>query len=101
MSKLPKVVHYRKSAHDVYIGRPSKWGNPFEITDTRSRGQAIQEYEAWIRTQPDLLEQLVELDGKILGCWCAPNRCHGDILVKLRREQLSKSPLVFETRPVI
>jgi hypothetical protein len=29
------------------------------------------------------LKQLRELKGKELGCWCKPNKCHGDILLEL------------------
>lgn len=79
---MTKVVHIR-APHDVYIGRPSKWGNPFEIGKDGTRTEVIQKYEDWIREQPELLSQLHELEGKRLGCFCKPKRCHGDVLVKL------------------
>tara|TARA_Y100000034_G_scaffold121644_2_gene166137 strand:+ start:2016 stop:2285 length:270 start_codon:yes stop_codon:yes gene_type:complete len=78
-----KVVHCKKSKYDVYIGRPGKWGNPFEIGRDGTREEVIQKYEEWIRQQPDLLEDLWELEGKTLGCWCSPKACHGDVLIKL------------------
>ncbi len=37
----------------------------------------------WLRTQPDLLAALPELEGKVLGCWCSPQECHGDVLIRL------------------
>jgi hypothetical protein len=77
------VVHHRKQPYDVYIGRPSKWGNPFEGGKDGSREQVIQKYREWILTQPDLLNSLGELQGKRLGCWCKPKACHGDVLVEL------------------
>lgn len=86
------VVHCKKEPFDVYIGRPSKWGNPFtHIQDGKtlaqyvvgSREEAIEAYEVWLLRQPELLEQLRELTGKTLGCWCHPKSCHGDVLVKL------------------
>ena len=80
---MDKVVHCKKSAFDVYIGRPSKWGNPFEIGKDGTRSQVIQKYEDWIQTQPELMDALPELKGKILGCWCTPKPCHGEILKKL------------------
>jgi hypothetical protein len=80
---MTKVVHCKKSKFDVYIGRPSKWGNPFEIGKDGNRSEVIQKYEAWILTQPQLLADLPELKGKILGCWCAPSSCHGDVLARL------------------
>ena len=83
----PRVVHCKKEPYDVYIGRPSKWGNPFSHkTGTKAqfkvdtREQAILAYEDWLGKQPDLLEALPELEGKILGCWCKPLACHGDVL---------------------
>ena len=77
-----KVVHCRKK-HDVYIGRPSKWGNPFFIGKDGSRQEVIDKYEKYILSRPDLLADLHELRGKTLGCWCKPKLCHGDILAKL------------------
>jgi Domain of unknown function (DUF4326) len=68
---------------DVYIGRPSKWGNPFTITNVRDRDMAVDQYAEWIKTQPGLLACLPELKDKRLGCYCAPQRCHGDVLVAL------------------
>jgi len=83
---VTRVVHF-SNPHDVYIGRPSKWGNPFEIGKDGTRSDVIARYEEWVRTQPQLLSELHELDGKTLGCWCKPKACHGDVLVKLIQEQ--------------
>lgn len=83
---MTRVVH-KSCPHDVYIGRPSKWGNPFVMGDDGTRAQVILKYEQWIRSQPELLSQLNELKGKTLACWCAPLACHGDVLVKLIKEQ--------------
>ena len=80
---MPKVVHCKREQYDVYIGRPSQWGNPFVIGKDGTRAQVIKKYEQWIQTQPALLAALPELKGKVLGCWCSPNACHGDVLVKL------------------
>jgi len=78
-----KVVHCKKEKYDVYIGRPSKWGNPFEIGKDGNREEVIEKYKEWIKNQPELLKDLPELKNKILACWCAPKACHGDILAKL------------------
>lgn len=89
---MTKVVHLKKEYYDVDISRASKWGNPFtHIKDRRTKAQfvvetreiAIQKYREWILTQPVLLDSLHELKGKILGCWCKPQSCHGDVLVEL------------------
>lgn len=78
-----KVVHCKHESYDVYIGRPSKWGNPFEIGKDGDREEVLQKYEKWIRSQ-DL--PFHELKGLRLGCWCAPKPCHGDILMELANE---------------
>lgn len=95
-----KVVHVKQASYDVYIGRPSKWGNPFthKKSDTLAkkilptRKEAITAYENWITIGDGkhLLNDLHELDGKTLGCWCGNFditdkniKCHGQILLKL------------------
>lgn len=90
----PKVVHCKKEPFDVYIGRPSKWGNPFshkpntkaEI-QVATREEAVKRFEEYILTQPKLLADLHELRGKVLACWCKPLACHGDILLKLANKE--------------
>ena len=77
-----KVVHI-SSKYDTLIGRPSKWGNPFEIGKDGTRAQVIAKYREWIKTQPDLIAALPTLQGKRLGCWCKPKACHGDVLVEM------------------
>lgn len=79
-----KVVHCKKEPFDVYIGRPSKWGNPFSIGRDGTRDEVIAKYREWLKTQPDLMKQIkIELRGKVLGCWCVPKPCHGDILIEI------------------
>jgi len=82
----PKVVHCKRARYDVYIGRPGKWGNPFQIGRDGTRAQVIARYERWLATQPELLAALPELAGKTLGCWCAPRACHGEVLARLASE---------------
>ena len=77
---MTKVVHCKKENYDVYIGRPSKWGNPFS---TGSRESNIANYRKYILNNPSLLKDLPELKNKVLGCWCKPQPCHGDILIEL------------------
>jgi len=80
---MTKVVHCKREKYDIYIGRPSKWGNPFTIGKDGTRDQVIEKYEKYILENKKLLNALPELKGKTLGCWCKPKACHGDILVKL------------------
>jgi len=87
------VVHNLHEDFDVYIGREvpehgiasSKWGNPFVLADDSDaeRDRVIAVYREWIVDQPELMSSLEELRGQRLGCWCAPKRCHGDVLVEL------------------
>lgn len=83
---ITTVVNKRSERFDVYIGRPSKWGNPFVIGEHGTREQVIAKYEAWIKTQPQIAD-LAELRGKVLGCFCAPKPCHGDVLARLADER--------------
>jgi len=81
---MTEVVHCQKERYDIYIGRGSKWGNPFPIPPW-TREESLAKYEEWIQTQSWLLKDIVgELKGKTLGCWCKPKyACHGDILAYL------------------
>lgn len=85
---MPHPLVVRKSQpHDVYIGRPSKWGNPFVIGRDGSRDDVIEKYRQWLPTQPQLLNSISELKGKRLACFCAPLPCHGDILATLANKE--------------
>jgi hypothetical protein len=70
----------------VYVGRPSKWGNPFVIGKDGTRDQVIAKYRDWLVSRPKLLGALHELRGKDLVCWCAPNRCHADVLLDMAND---------------
>jgi hypothetical protein len=77
------VVHCKRDRHHVYIGRPSEWGNPFAIGRDGDRAEVIERYERWLLENTTLMAALPQLRGKVLGCWCAPQACHGDVLVWL------------------
>ena len=78
-----RVVNVRYERYDVYIGRGSKWGNRFVIGRDGSRDDVIRRYREWILENDELLSCLHELKDKVLGCYCKPLPCHGDVLVKL------------------
>lgn len=120
MSKVVnvKVIHLRpryknlrewieNTEENVYIGRKgvvfidgkrfpdkaSPWANPFKISDQCSRQQAIGKYEAYIRVQIEedpVKYDLMALKDKRLGCWCSPDSCHGDVLLRLINEEKYK-----------
>jgi hypothetical protein len=77
------VVNITKEEYDVYIGRPSKWGNPFKTPRDGTRDECVAKYREWIINQPNLMAEVRALRGKRLGCFCAPRKCHGDILAAL------------------
>lgn len=87
-----RVVHCKPERYDVYIGRPGPWGNPFVIGRDGDRAEVIRKYEAWLLRQPQLLARLGELRGKVLGCYCAPLACHGDVLARLADATRGSSP---------
>lgn len=87
-----KVVKIGKCPFDVYIGRAgfgreaSKFANPYKIGIHGGRQQVIEKYSSYLWRQVQngaiTLNDLRELDGKTLGCFCKPKPCHGDVIVK-------------------
>lgn len=82
-----KVVNRHKSSFDIYIGRGTTFGNPFKLEDCKDRTDCLDRYESYITdrlaNEPELVDELMKLRGKVLGCSCKPKKCHGDVLVKL------------------
>ena len=80
-----KVVHCKKEKYDVYIGRPSIFGNPFSIGKNGIREEVIEKYKKYfynrINNDNNFRNKIIALSGKTLGCWCKPQACHGDIIV--------------------
>jgi hypothetical protein len=63
-----------------YIGRGSRWGNPFKIGPDGTRDEVIAKYVEWYKTS-GLDAYLGEIRARNLVCWCAPQRCHGNFLL--------------------
>ena len=84
---MPKVLNKYKDEippGSIYIGRPSKWGNPFVIGKDGTRDAVIMKYKCWLERQPDMVKAAKrELVGKDLVCFCAPKSCHGDVLLEV------------------
>lgn len=72
----------------IYVGRPSKWGNPFLIGRDGTRQEVCEKYLTHLY-ETGLIDQVSELKGKDLVCWCAPLQCHADILLRLANPELS------------
>lgn len=85
-SSRPRVLNKHKlKAGDegVYIGRPTKWGNPFAITPTSSRDEVVKKFREYLQSNQTLIQAAKsELKGKNLICFCAPHACHGDVLME-------------------
>lgn len=100
-------MDWSSNKDNLYIGRDmshhvpgavgSVWGNPFPVakpekfqtnahrnnTPRYTLDESLILFRQHIESSPNLISRLKELDGKALGCWCKPNRCHGDILTEL------------------
>lgn len=87
-----RVVNKNKEGYDVYIGRGSKWGNPYTHISNKktkaefivgSRKESIEKFKEYLLNNEELMSALPELKGKRLGCYCKPKSCHGDVIVEL------------------
>jgi len=102
---MPKVLNKYKDGVPtgaVYIGRPSKWGNPFVIGKDGTREEVIAKYRTWLLAQPAKVEAVKrELAGKDLVCFCAPKGCHGDVLLEVANVKWTAStPPILAARRI-
>ena len=81
---------WRMPENTKYVGRPSKWGNPYEMTEMTSRTEAIDFYNSRLTimfmgmTKEQQRDWLAPLIDKDLACWCPIDKpCHADILLEL------------------
>lgn len=78
-----KVVNLRKEHYTVYIGRGSIFGNPFKIAIDGDREEVIRLYRTYLLFNKKVLKAIYNLPkDTILGCFCKPKKCHGDIIVE-------------------
>jgi len=75
----------------IRIDRTTIFGNPFKIKKGCTRKQSIEKFKSYfynrIKTDKVFRQRIKALGGHVLGCWCKPNPCHGDILLKLLKEK--------------
>ena len=97
---MPKVYnkHHKNAPADaVYVGRPSKWGNPHVLdSGAVSRLEVVRRYEELVESNPAMKEAIrAELRGRDLVCFCAPLACHADVLLRIANEEppCSTSPI--------
>jgi len=85
---------FRMPENTVYVGRPSKWGNPYQVKngDNESAVRAFRAELEWYLSGKGCKEEktdqvkkgLAELRGKNLACWCKLSEaCHADVLLEL------------------
>ena len=84
---MTEVVNINYEYCDVFIGRPSKWGNPFKIGTDGTRTEVIKLYRKHV-IDSGLINDIGDLRDKKLGCFCKPKACHGDVLVELCNDNL-------------
>jgi hypothetical protein len=85
-----KVVNINNDNYDILIMRPSKWGNPYSHKEgtlaefkVDNREESIKKYEEYLLQNEELMNDLVELKYKKIGCCCVPYfSCHGNVLKK-------------------
>ena len=90
-----EIVNLRKTDLDrkqiQYVGRGSVLGNRFKIGINGNREQVIQKYRRWlwnricdhdqrVTEELDRLKEIAKKGDLVLGCWCAPKRCHAEII---------------------
>lgn len=96
------VVHRSKKPYDVLIDRSTKWGNPYSHKDgtlakfkVDTLEEALDKYEKYAILKIQSGEwDIMELENKVLGCWCKPGKCHGDILINLLKHESTKTSKV-------
>lgn len=72
----------------VRIDRKTQWGNPFEMPDDGGRTEVVTKFERFYWPHKDkLLDKAPNLRGKVLGCWCHPQPCHGHIIADTVNEE--------------
>lgn len=80
-----KIVHCKRQRYDIYIGRPSIFGNPFEIEKDGDRLEVINKFKDYfyqkINNDLQFKKAVDKLKGKVLGCWCYPKDCHARIII--------------------
>ena len=83
-----KVVNCNHHSYNIYIGRGSIWGNPFVIGRDGNRQEVINRYRNYILKNKDLMDKIPTLKDKVLGCWCKPKACHGDVLKEIAENRI-------------
>ena len=87
LRNVKSIENWLQGENNVYIGRPTRdipggscWGNPYRLRIYKSRKKVIHLFKKHLQRTKKLRESVGVLKGKVLGCWCAPESCHGEVL---------------------
>lgn len=75
----------------VYVGRGTRWGNPYYIGMFGDRHDVVELYREFISKHPEYVDALAEREPDILVCSCAPEECHADVLAELLNDRIASS----------
>lgn len=101
-----QVVNKKNGGRGLYIGRPSILGNPFKMNRETERDDVVEQYRVWLmkelKKNGNVRDKIREIARQVtagetvnLVCWCAPKRCHGDV-VKEVVEQVLRGELKLD-----
>jgi len=82
---LTTIVNLKDSKCEIRIDRTSPFGNRYEIGVDGDREQVIAKYRIWFYkklTDPSFRDKVLSLKSHVLGCWCKPLNCHGDVILE-------------------
>lgn len=98
---MVKVINRKThpNVNGIYVGRPSKFGNPFNIGRDGDRKEVVEKYRQYLLSNNTLIQAAKdELKGHDLICFCAPEQCHADVLLEIANgESMAETP--FRTIP--
>lgn len=108
--KYQNLRDWNEDENNIYIGRkgvvfidgkryPSEnsiFCNPFKIDQNNDREKVLKKYKDHLQEKlkdEDFREKFLNLEGKTLGCWCKPEKCHGDVIVELLNEEIQREKI--------
>ncbi len=107
---LIKVARKGQGLEGVYVGRPTPLGNPFRLLREEDRDEVVARYATWLKEQvrqgnPAVVQTLGELYRRLkrqgtltLVCFCAPRRCHAEIIAEHLKLMAQKEGAEVEVR---
>jgi hypothetical protein len=87
--KKPEHIYIGRSVWNIKGADDSFWRNPFSVKKY-GRDKCLEMYKNYVLNNPEMMSKIRELEGKKLGCWCHPEKCHGDILVEILYQEKEK-----------